>query len=753
MGHPASIIPFLIAIAYALSYSRGDLNKAPPFMLPNRPNLFRLLVASCVTLFAELAVIRWISTEVRIFAYAKNLALLLCFLGFGVGCALASKPLWWRRAIQAMLALILLVRNPWTPRMFEGLSQTLGAAQDTAIWFVGTERDWPNFVLAAAIAGILFFLLTCVFVPLGQVVSQEIDLSPDRLRAYSWNLGASLLGIVLFSMVSVAELPPAFWFGSILVGFAFLQDGWKRRLVVAALIVPAVILLHEKASPDHYSIWTPYQQVDVRRDYFKNGEWKTTFIDVNHVGHQTIVNLSPEFLDLHPGLLQQPADENPYNLPFRFTVPNPSVLVVGAGSGNDVAGAVRARSRSIDAVEIDPGILKLGRTHPERPYDSPTVTAHLADARAFMRRTDKRYDLVIFGLLDSHTQPSEYANMRIDNYVYTEESLRQARDLLTPNGVLFLKFQVDRDWLGRRLYALLLRVFGKPPLVFVAEPDYGAGGVCFVISPGDQIEKTIAQDRELKGFVARQGRVLVGASYVPLTTDDWPYLYQEKRSIPAVFLTLSLLVIGLALGYGRAISAQTFPARLAGQSSLFFFAMGAGFLLLETQTVSRLALFFGTTWQVNGVAIGSVLTALVLANLVTEKYLSRFNRWWILVALLFALVCVYLAPFDRIPGSIAVVGAVAAILFALPVFLAGLLFAQEFRRTRSPTGALAANMLGAVVGGLMENLSLVVGLKALLLVAALFYVVAALGLRGEDRRDEDRHPLPEPQARAECALP
>ncbi|HLW85305.1 MAG TPA: hypothetical protein VKR60_08840 [Candidatus Sulfotelmatobacter sp.] len=716
--------------------------------MQSRSKLARLLVASCVTLFAELAVIRWLSTEVRIFAYAKNLALLLCFLGFGVGCALASKPVWWRRGIQALLALILLVRNPWTPRMFEGLSQTLGAAQDTAIWFVGTERDWPNFILAAAIAGILFFLLTCVFVPLGQVVSQEIDSDQDRLRAYSWNLGASLLGIGLFSIVSVAELPPAFWFGSILVGFASLQDGWKRRLVVAALIVPAAILLHERASKDHFSIWTPYQQVDVQRDYFKNGEWKATTIDVNHVGHQTIVNLSPEFLDRHPGLLQEPAEDNPYNLPFRFTVANPSVLVVGAGSGNDVAGAVRAHSRSIDAVEIDPGILKLGRTHPERPYDSSTVTAHLADARAFMRRTDKRYDLVLFGLLDSHTQQSEYANMRIDNYVYTEESLRRARELLSPNGVLFLKFQVDRDWLGRRLYGLLSRVFGKPPLIFVAEPSYGAGGVCFVISVGDQVEKSIAEDRQLKAFLARQGRTLVGASSVPLTTDDWPYLYQEKRSIPAVFPTLSLLVVGLSFGYSRLIWKQAVLTHHHGQSSLFFFAMGAGFLLLETQTVSRLALFFGTTWRVNGVAIASVLTALVLANLMTEKYFSRLNRGWSLVGLLFALVCLYLVPFDRIPGSIAVVGSVAAVLFAVPVFLAGLLFAQEFRCTKSPSAALAANMLGAVVGGLMENLSLVVGLRALLLLAALFYAVAALGLWSADRR-----PLAEAQEHAECALP
>jgi len=711
-------------------------------MPQSRPNVYRLFVASCLTLFAELAVIRWLSTEVRIFAYAKNLALLLCFLGFGVGCALASKRIYWWRSIQAVLALILLVRNPWSARMFEGLSQTLGAGQDIAIWVTGTTRNWPDFVLAAVIVGVLFFLLTSIFIPLGQVVSREMDAAQNRLRAYSWNLAASLSGIALFFLLSLRALPPTLWFGLVLLGFALLQDNRGRRLAVAACIVPAVLLLHEKATTDHFTLWTPYQRVDVQHYHFKNnGEWKASVIGVNHVSYQTIVNLSAEFLSRHPDLLQQPVDESPYNLPFRFTVANPSVLIVGAGTGNDVAAAVRSHSRSIDAVDIDPAILKLGHTHPERPYDSSTVITHLADARAFMKRTDKRYDLVLFALLDSHTQQSEYANMRIDNYVYTEESIREARNLLSPNGVLFLKFQVDREWLGGRLYALLTRVFGKAPVVFLAQSNYGTGGTCFVISPSEQVENSIARDSRLMAFVTRQNRTFDRAPTVPLTTDDWPYLYQEKRSIPAVFLTLSILVIGLALYYRRTISIEP-----AGQSFLFFFAMGAGFLLLETQIVSRLALFFGTTWQVNGIAIAAVLTALVIANLMVERYSQGFNRWWILVGLLVALIAVYLVPFSRIPGSTLAVGSLAAALFAVPVFFAGLLFACEFRSTRLASAALAANMLGAVVGGLMENLSLVTGLRALLLIAALFYVVAGLGL-GNSELKNARAPREAPRAK------
>src|SRR5690348_18326543 len=61
----------------------------------DRWSLFELLLASFLTLFAELAFIRWLAVEVRVFAYFKNLALLLCFLGFGIGCALARNPIRW----------------------------------------------------------------------------------------------------------------------------------------------------------------------------------------------------------------------------------------------------------------------------------------------------------------------------------------------------------------------------------------------------------------------------------------------------------------------------------------------------------------------------------------------------------------------------------------------------------------------------------------------------------------------------------
>src|ERR1700722_20605676 len=105
-------------------------------------NLSSLFLASVLTLFAELALIRWIGTEVRVFAYVKNLALLLCFLGFGLGCALARPRPRWQTAATALLGLIVVVRLPWrAPQIMESLSQSLGAAQDVEIWATGTMHD------------------------------------------------------------------------------------------------------------------------------------------------------------------------------------------------------------------------------------------------------------------------------------------------------------------------------------------------------------------------------------------------------------------------------------------------------------------------------------------------------------------------------------------------------------------------------------------------------------------------------------
>lgn len=692
----------------------------------------RLWLASFLTLFAEMAFIRWIAVEVRVFAYFKNLALVLCFLGFGVGCALVTQRTRWLAALQSFLALVLMVRIPHrTDGLFENLSQRLGGAGDVSIWETPAYTDWRSFLAAAALSGCLFLLIVSVFVPLGQVVSQQMDRACSSLRAYSWNLFGSVVGIAAFFAVSRLMFPPSVWMGVVLLGFALLQNTRRDAMLVASLVVPLALLLHDAAQPNTQILWTPYQEVLYTRRYTRAGDAWGGILQVNHTFYQSIVNLSPEFLARHPAIQKQ-ADYDPYNLPFRFTVSSPTVLVVGSGTGNDVAAALRHNSRRVDAVEIDPAILELGkREHPERPYDSPKVAVYLGDARNFLKRTNQQYDLILFGLLDSHTQFSDYANMRIDNFVYTEEAFREAVRHLTPNGIIFVKFQVDRPWIANRLIGLLRQAVGSSPVVFRANSTYTASSSCFVASRSDRVEEALAADLPLATLVV-ENQISPEAGVVPATTDDWPYLYQKNRRIPLAFYSVSILVILTAIVlYIRVRRTQLIDARFS--FSLFFFSMGAGFLLLETQIISRLALFFGTIWQVNAIVVTALLLALLLANAVVEKMraVPKLPMWGGLLA---SLAIAYWFPFARIPASPTWVGMIAVGVFSVPVVFAGILFSSEFRKALSPSAALCSNVIGAVAGGLLENLSLVFGLRALLLVAFLLYSVAAIGYWQENPR-------------------
>jgi len=79
------------------------------------------------------------------------------------------------------------------------------------------------------------------------------------------------------------------------------------------------------------------------------------------------------------------------------------------------------------------------------------------------KRAISRYDLIVYGILDSQTLLSGMSGVRLDNYVYTVEGLQHAREHLSPDGVIALTFFVERWWIKQRLADTLLEVFGEPP--------------------------------------------------------------------------------------------------------------------------------------------------------------------------------------------------------------------------------------------------------------------------------------------------
>jgi hypothetical protein len=686
-------------------------------------SLLVLVLASLLGLFLELLLIRWVSSEIRIFAYFKNFVLIAAFLGFGLGFQLS------RRRVQPLALLVPLVliaaaiELPWRPlrNLVEVLPLHLGIFSEVHLWGVPSLTLDGSALLnlsgALVISVAIFGLVAMPFIPIGQLIGWHIEESAKGIRAYTINLLASLAGILLFSALAYLNQPPPVWFlvaGMLAVALFWSHPGLRWAMVVAFSLCVALVGLGEKGTETIY--WSPYQKLAIR-PVINEGELVSYGLTTNNSWYQQIINLSDSFVASHPELLGGvPPEFSSYNLPYRFFEGPQASLVLGSGMGNDVAAALRNGSGRVTAVEIDPVILDLGRElHFERPYDDPRVSIVVDDARSYIQNTEDRFDLIVFALLDSHTTASHFSNIRIDNYVYTVEALEATRQLLTPEGVLVIKFQAETSWIAGRLEGLLSKVFGYAPMRVVLGQSYSTPGSFFITGSQDTIATALA-DEGLAAFVRRSSLPPIESTF--LTTDDWPFFYQQAPGLPLVVIVLpALLVLVFAFSLRRVgIGRGSFDGH--------FFFLGAGFLLLEVHIVSRMALLFGTTWVVNALVVAGILLLAVGANLLVEKVRSipQAVGW---AGLLGTILISYLVPLEWFFFDSPWLRALAAtVVLCLPVFFAGIVFIRSFAAADFRSEALGWNIFGSLVGGLFESLSLWTGIRSMVLLAAAFYLAA-----------------------------
>src|SRR5258708_36745503 len=356
----------------------------------------RLALISLFGLFLELLMIRWISSEIAIFAYFKNFVLGACYLGFGLGCYLSRRPINLLALCVPLIALGLLCEFPSDAlrNTVRELAGNIGAISQVDYWGV------PGMPLNIQTLGGAFscsFFVVCVFgviallfIPVGQLVGWFLERASDGIFGYTVNILASLAGIVLFTLLCFSYQPPAVWF-AVAGGLACCLL-WKLptlRWIALATFFFCVVLTSLPVGQDTNVYWSPYQKLAVR-PVREAGEIVTWQIRTNSSWYQRILNLSDGFVSAHPGYFRDQAPKlNAYNLPYRFYPHPSSVLVLGSGTGNDVAAALRNGASDVTAVEIDPLILQLGKKlHFEQPYSSPRVHAILNDARSYVQNTD-----------------------------------------------------------------------------------------------------------------------------------------------------------------------------------------------------------------------------------------------------------------------------------------------------------------------------------------------------------------------------
>ena len=650
-----------------------------PRMAPP-PHPARLVGLSMLMLFVELALIRWTAANNVHLVNITNFVLLASFLGIGIGFLLASSKRdlfrWTPLTLAGLVAFVLAFPVRLESLVGSGVFVGLDGRSPLSRWI-----DLP----------VIFILTAWVMAGFGQAVARLFSQFPS-LDAYRYDIVGSIGGIVGFAALSFIGVPPVAWGAVVAVGFILLLGPgrrWWQWLTVAGMIAMLAV-----QSVSMFDTWSPYYKITAVPPPGTHG---VLSVSANNIPFQTVYPIPT----LH-------RIESFYFLPYRHVTKASlgNVLVIGAGTGNDVGVALAEGARHVDAVEIDPDLVALGRQYnPEHPYQSPRVSVHIDDGRAFVQDATQRYSLIMYSLPDSLTAlTGQAAPVGLENYLLTEQAIREARAHLAPGGT-FAMYNYYQPFLLDRYATTLQQIFGHAPC---AELGNALGN-------RSQAVLTVA----LSGATPHCRSIWNGRVTKPVS-DDRPFPYLPTASIPTYYL----VVLGLILA-GSLIAVRTAAGPLRRMSGFFdLFCMGGAFMLLETKNIVQFALLFGTTWYVNAIVFAGVLVSVYAAVEVARHV--RLPR----PALLYGVLLATLALSWVIPQS-ALLGlalplripAATALAFA-PVFLANLVFAQRFRDVASSTVAFGANLLGAIAGGILEYLSLLVGFRSLLVVVAALYALA-----------------------------
>lgn len=675
----------------------------------------RIALTTFGILALELALIRWTSSQMRAFAYFNNIVLIGAFLGMGLGVALGRRnPGLFYLALPALLAVAL----PLAFSEYLGLVHLHFPDNSIMVWYVGVVEANPRvFAVNMLLFLTLFTAIVAVFtfcsVPLGYLFSQM-----PALRSYAWDLTGSLAGVLAFAAAAGLNAGPAVWLALGCLPFAFLL----RRAAAFALAFTIIGLGQYSVRG---AVFSPYNRIDLSPPTSV-----LTELRVNRDFHQCIYDFTPAHL-ASPALsgsdrLLLAKVKELYDLPFSVNPSRESALVVGAGTGNDVESALRHGYRRVVGVDIDSQIIGLGKAlDPQRPYLDPRVTMVVDDARAFFGRPPaETFDIVCYGLLDSHAMSSAMSTLRLDNYVYTEEGIRSGWNRVGPRGHLSLSMScVAGDWFFNRIYWTIAKATGKAPRAFYS-PIHGA--VTFIVArDGVRLDEAVMARRVSLSPSVVEDNTLT-------TTDDWPFLYIRPGTFPWGYLVVLAYILALALVTVRPVFGFGSPGAPPFDWPLFL--MGAAFLLIETRGVTSISLLFGSTWVANAAVFSGILIMVLAATLVVR------GRHWsnplpFFVPLLLSVALLWWFPLGWLQTlPLAARGLVGGLLTGMPVGFAGIVVPMLLQRSPSPTASLGANLLGAVLGGCLEYYSMIGGLRSTALMAGVLYLLALLVLRRDAAR-------------------
>lgn len=371
------------------------------------PKLETFLTSFCI-LFLELALIRFLPSQIAYLGYYSNFILLATFIGMGAGIMLAKQNYDLARYF------------PWALFITIAASVILTVSvYPTASGDIHFTNNLTGLVLPELLVVPVVFILVAIT---AACISQRLGVLLDSLpplTAYTWDILGSLAGIAIFTICSYLALNPLVWFG--LLAVIFLTTHWSFSPLWLRSAAAFGLLLIVLTPTIQGARWSPYQKVTYEAVYSArpSHELLGYTISVNNINHQYVAKDLRTLDPIYP-LPYTNFNNAQYN----------NVLIIGAGSGTDVAMALTHQVAHVDAVEIDPELLKLGyEINPNHPYQDSRVTTYVDDARSFLQKNDKLYDLIIFALPDSLVLASAQGNIRLESFLFTTEAFASAKNI------------------------------------------------------------------------------------------------------------------------------------------------------------------------------------------------------------------------------------------------------------------------------------------------------------------------------------
>jgi hypothetical protein len=401
-------------------------------------------------------------------------------------------------------------------------------------------------------------------------------------------------------------------------------------------------------------------------------------------------------------------------------------LVIGPGGGRDILSSVAAGADSVVAVEVNPEVVDAVNVRfgefSNRPYSLEGVESVVAEARSFLRREKRKFDVIQASLVDTWAATAAGAYTLSENTLYTVEAMTDYLEHLEKDGLIsFSRFLFDPPRETLRLFSVALHALDSigstdPPqhIAVVA-----CGGVAtllmsnrplgrsdkealtvisdslayrIVYSPNgenDPVFHRLAEEFRTQAFYDRY------LFDVSPSTDDRPFFFNmvkpidflkvfrlndlegQTHSYDAVFILMALLTVATLLTGVLIVWPAATLSRGMGpvgaRFACYFALIGLGFMLAEVTLLQKLVLFLGHPVYSLSIVLLGLLFFGGVGSLATRRIASGREAPWIIgagicLALIFVITRSYLdVPLTLFLGYSKATRAVVALALLLPM--------------------------------------------------------------------------------------